>query len=487
MKDDLSDSQERVLDLVADPIRAFTAASPRVVLPVAGGLVLLIAVLDRAISSNIALGLLYAIPIMLAAPWLSRWQILLVSAVCSVLREHYAPFSWLDHAELRLISAWITFIGGGLFVHELVQARRMSLDYANRLHEQAERRREAEHQLQMIVESSPAAIFTVDSDGRVDMANQAAHELFGVDPGALPGHPIRDYLPVVAELLQTPPAERAYRSATNGRGRRASGETFLACIWFSTYSSQAGNRLAAVVTDSSDDLRDWQETSLQSLLQSTRVLVGSVSHEVRNICAAISVVHANLGRLPGVAGSEDYAALGTLSQGLSRLATIELQSGVEAEPGCFSLDHLFDEFRVVISPSLEAAGVELSLTVPDGLPLVVGDRHGVLQVLLNLSRNSIRAMTNSPVRRLAVQAREYQDYVIVRFSDSGPGVIQPDKLFQPFQPGADNIGLGLFVSRAIVRAGEGELYYEPSENGCTMCLKLKPCHGSDAHNTEVPA
>jgi PAS domain S-box-containing protein len=482
---------KRVRDRFDEVVRSYIEAPPRVLLPMAGALALLIALVDRAITSNVSVGLLYALPIMLAAPALSRWQMLLVCCACSALREHYAPFSWEAHAELRLVSALIAFVGSGLFVRELVQARRMVSDYAGRLQEQSDRREEAEHQLQMIVESSPAAIITVDSDGLVDMANQAAHELLLLDAGALPGRGIRDYLPVISELLASPATERPFRSATNGRGRRSNGETFLACIWFSTYSTPAGNRLAAVVTDSSEDLRDWQEASLQSLLQSTRVLVGSVSHEVRNICAAISVVHANLGRLPGIAGSEDYAALGTLAQGLSRLSTIELQAGTAQEPGCFSLDQALDEFRIVMSPTLEAAEVELEISAPDHLPMVQGERHGVLQALLNLGRNSLRAMEHCSTRRIAVQAQAYADCVMVRFSDSGPGVIQPDKLFQPFQPGADNVGLGLFVSRAIVRAGEGELYYEPSASGCTMCLKLKPSRAveaaPDAPGTEVSA
>ena len=77
---------------------------------------------------------------------------------------------------------------------------------------------------------------------------------------------------------------------------------------FSTLPSSSGNRLAAIIVDGSEDLRDWQEASLQSILLSTRVLVGSVSHEIRNLAAAIVMVHSNLGRIPGVAESEDYSA-----------------------------------------------------------------------------------------------------------------------------------------------------------------------------------
>jgi len=466
-------------------------AQPRVMLPLSAALAALIAVLDQQVHSNISLGLLYAIPIMMAAPAISRWQILIAAACCAVLREHFAPFGWEQHAEARLITAFLVFAGTGLFVSEMARGRRMALQYTRELKEQNERREEAENQLKMLVESSPAAIVTLDAEGRIDIANLAAHEMLAVPAGTLRGAEVGKFLPVVADLLQAAGTDQPYRSATNCRGRRANGEAFLACVWFATYPTRAGRRLAAIVTDTSEDLRDWQETSLQSLLRSTRVLVGSVSHEIRNICAAISVVHANLGRLAGVAKTEDYVALGTLAQGLSRLATVELQSPGEPEVGRSSLEQLLDEFRIVISPTLESSEVELQIMLPENLPPVMGDRHGLLQVLLNLSRNSIRALEGESDRRISLHVQADAEIVLMRFKDSGRGVIHPERLFQPFQMGAEEVGLGLFVSRAIVRAFGGELYFEPSTSGCTMCLRLKPYPVAEAApesmNTEMSA
>lgn len=82
-------------------------------------------------------------------------------------------------------------------------------------------------------------------------------------------------------------------------------------------------------------------------------------------------------------------------------------------------------------------------------------------------------------RRLFFEARLIGDAVLLRLTDSGDGVAHPERLFQPFQQGADAVGLGLFVSRAIVRACDGELYHEPSPSGCTMCFRLKPYFAGD--------
>jgi PAS domain S-box-containing protein len=335
-------------------------------------------------------------------------------------------------------------------------------------------RREAETQLKSLVESSPAAILTLTSDGTIEMANEAAHELFGVKRGELARRPVRDFMPVLAGLLEEAPSPSPYRTATNCRALRADGTLFLACVWFSTYQTRSGPRLSAIVTDASDDLRDYQESSLRSLLRSTRVLVGSVSHEIRNMCAAIGVVHANLGRIGNVRETEDYKALGTLSSGLTRLTKVELQTSRDEELGSVRLKELFEEFRIVVQPSLDVSSIGLTMSEMSNLPNVSAERHGLLQVFLNLARNSERAMERSEERRIDITAAQTTDYVLVRFSDSGPGVEHPERLFQPFQTGADASGLGLFVSRAIIRGFGGEMYHDPEEAvGCTMCIRLR--------------
>ncbi|MBI5086002.1 MAG: PAS domain-containing protein [Acidobacteria bacterium] len=487
MQAEKSQAQEKHLQLLSRLLES----SPASLLLWAGCVTIVIVALDAWIQTNLSIGALYIIPMLLASPVMARGQVLVLALVCSVLREYFSPFGWEAESLARIFYTWVSFSGAGLFASEVARSQRLSIRHAAEMREQMEMRREAESQLRTLIESSPAAIITLDSAGCVDLANQAAHEMLHLHAGELYGRNIKEYLPVMADLLTDSDDELPYRTATNCRGRRAGGESFLACVWFATYQTRAGRRLAAIITDSSDDLRDWQETSLQSLLRSTRVLVGSVSHEIRNVCAAISVVHANLGRIAGVAETEDYAALGTLAQGLARLATVELHSSGEQEMGTVSLETLLEEFRIVVGPTLEANDITLSIEAPAELPVVLGDQHGLLQALLNLSRNSVRAMEHSDRRHIHIAVSDEDAAVVIRMQDSGPGVGLPERLFQPFQQGADAVGLGLFVSRAIVRACEGELYHEPSATGCTMCLRLKTYVPGESpgewQNTEISA
>jgi PAS domain S-box-containing protein len=472
-------------------IAPLLALSRRTVFIVVLAMVVAIAIADAYVQRNISLGVLYTFPVVLAAMSFRRSEMLIVTAVCAVLREHFAPFSWEPDVGQRLFYTFVSYAGVGLLLNEMLRNRRLIMEHYQSLREEVARRHSAERRFEALVESSPAAVVTLDSNGVIELANTAAEQVFAVEHGALVGRNVGDYLPVVAELARHREEGIVYRATTSGVGRRSSGESFHAYIWFSTLPTSSGNRLSAIIVDGSEDLRDWQEASLQSILRSTRVLVGSVSHEIRNLSAAIVMVHSNLGRIPGVAASEDYGALNTLAQGLARLATVELNQATDTDLASVNLQRLADEFSIIIAPSLETIDGELVREIAPETPLVLGDHQGLIQVLMNLSRNSIRAMDGCETRRLTLRTSFDAHNVFLRLIDSGPGVSNPDQAFQPFQPGADASGLGLFVSRTIVRACQGELYHEPADSGCTMVIKLKIYETEEAspdlNETEVQA
>jgi len=451
-------------------------------------LVVLIAIADWYFEQNISLGVLYVFPVVIAAMTFGRIEMLLLVVACAVLREHFDPVPWAPDSGHRLFYTILAYGGLGFFLVELARNRQLMLQHYREISDQIQRREAAEAQLLALVESSPAAVVTLDAAGRVELANSAAEQMFAVEKGALAGRDAGEFLPVLADLARQHTEGLVYRATTSGLGKRANGEPFQAYVWFSTLPARGGDRLAAIIVDSSEDLRDYQEASLQSILRSTRILVGSVSHEIRNLAAAIVMVHTNLGRIAGNAESEDYRALGTLAQGLARLATVELQQTAETELVGVNLPRLLKEFVIIIRPSMEALDGEVVLDVAGETPLALGDHQGLIQVLMNLSRNSIRAMEGRPERRLTLRVSCDELNVYLRVIDTGPGMADPGKAFQPFQPGADASGLGLFVSRAIVRACHGELYLEPSAGGCTMVIKLKVYVSDEAaeyNETEV--
>ena len=247
---------------------------------------------------------------------------------------------------------------------------------------------------------------------------------------------------------------------------------FLAHIWFSTYQTKSGPRLAAVVFDSSEELRDRAEFNLQQILTGSKVLVGALCHEIRNVCGAIAVVHSKLAHDERLAFNEDFRALGTLVQGLEKMAGLELRQTTQSVAESIDVRSVLDELRIVIDPSFHESAMAIVWEVPETLPRIWADRQALLQAFLNIAKNSQRAMEGQEKRDLIVRASSDENSVIVRFIDSGPGVAHPEQLFEPFQPGAQASGLGLYLSRTFVRAFQGDLEFQPQPTGCCFAVVL---------------
>jgi signal transduction histidine kinase len=96
----------------------------------------------------------------------------------------------------------------------------------------------------------------------------------------------------------------------------------------------------------------------------------------------------------------------------------------------------------------------------------------LFQAFLNLAQNSHRAARGCAVRELSVDVSIEDRMARVPFRDTGTGVADPKRLLEPFQPGADCSGLGLYISRAMVRSYGGELRFEPQARGTCFTVEI---------------
>jgi two-component system, LuxR family, sensor kinase FixL len=465
---------------MTDPARIpmlsfFLRGGPKSVLPKAGLLIAAIALADWGADKEVTLGFLYLFPMLMVGGVLKRWQIAGVAAFCTFLAELFDSFDWRPSTGIpRDILMFAAFLGMGLFVYEVVRSRQSALGHLKQIESESEARRAAEEQLKVLVDSSPVAIFTADADGAVLQANDAAHRLFGVVAGKLAGSSIRRYLPSLVNVPSLQTNRPSFRTVMQARGQREDGEAFLADIWFSTYRTSVGPRLAAMVVDTSEDLRNREEYSLHQLLAASRILVGAVSHEVRNVCGAIALVHENLARNSALAQNKDFEALGTLIETLEKIAALELRQA-PYPAARVDLPALLEELRIVIEPALREDGIDVRWEIEPDLPPVWADRQSLMQVFLNLTKNSQRAMLDRPERLLQIAARSADGHVAIYVQDTGGGVLHPEHLFRPFQPGAQSTGLGVYLSRALLRTFRGDLRYEPhrgGESGSTFVVEL---------------
>jgi PAS domain S-box-containing protein len=456
-----------------DRFLAYSESRRLTVRGVAGILTAGIAWLDWR-TPDASTGFLYLFPVLLAASVLSTWQILLMALICGFLREAFDPLRFGPGATERFAVVVAGFAMTGFFVAGLNLRRRNLADYVAERERQIRLRQEAEQQVRILIETSPLAILTLDHSGRVALANESARELFGFEDDSLQGADVASYLPILYRMWKSPHSAANLRTSVECKAQRRNGEVFLAHVWLSTYHSSLGPGLAAVVWDASENLRDREGSGFDSMMATSRVLVGAISHEIRNLASAAAGAYARLAAECPVQDNEQFRVLGTLIEGLEKIASSGLRAASNREAVVADLGTVLDEARIVIEPGLREAGISLAWEVGNALPLVQADHHSLLQVFVNLARNSAQALEGRPVREVRISVAVESDLVAIHFRDSGPGVAQPDQLFRPFQAGAHSVGLGLYISRAILRAHGGGLRYNPEGPGSCFTVELWP-------------
>jgi PAS domain S-box-containing protein len=122
----------------------------------------------------------------------------------------------------------------------------------------------AEARLRALVETSPAAIVTVDERGSIELANRAASELFAPREGNLKGTPIAAFLPELHHALRWEEAPQ-FRASMQCQGHRGNGEWFTADVWFSTYKEGTAPKLAAIVAEVTGETESTDVSSASEL------------------------------------------------------------------------------------------------------------------------------------------------------------------------------------------------------------------------------
>jgi C4-dicarboxylate-specific signal transduction histidine kinase len=157
------------------------------------------------------------------------------------------------------------------------------------------------------------------------------------------------------------------------------------------------------------------------------------------------------------------------------MANVELRARAGEVPDLeeIPLQRVLDDLRIVIESEWTGIDGVVRWHLPQDLPPVIADQHGLLQAFLNLAQNSHRAVQESSLRELNITVCVQEGQALTRFHDSGPGIACPEQLFQPFQHSADGTGLGLYVSRALVRSYGGDIRFERQAEGACFVVELR--------------
>jgi two-component system, LuxR family, sensor kinase FixL len=229
---------------------------------------------------------------------------------------------------------------------------------------------------------------------------------------------------------------------------------------------------------------DERERAQESLRQSLRLaaageMAAALAHEVNQPLTALvtygrACQHMLALDRPDMAQLEQ--TVGKITEQAQRVGAIVKRLRDFLRSGTMNLERLapaefLDAMRTAFAQEAKADGIALTLKSEPDLPRVLVDRLELEIVLRNLIANALESIRESrPVRReIKLEALNHDGgFVCLSVIDSGPGIPPSlrDRLFLPFSTSKSHgMGLGLAISRAIVKAHGGRLWVEPIDYG----------------------
>ncbi|MCW5979047.1 MAG: PAS domain-containing protein [Bryobacteraceae bacterium] len=441
---------------------------------------------DWQIEPNVSLGVLYAIPLILFALIVSRLHIAGLALVCAIFREALAPFRWTPGYQIRILVAMASFSAIGLLVSELNRNRRLTRDRAADRERHFRFSERALEQLRSVIEASPLSFLITDANGKILMTNRAACDL--LENSSPAGENLFSYLPTLAPVQASFANRRTARLQVEAAGKRKSGEAFLAHVWLTSYlhpaapdSDRVEQRIAIAIWDASDDVLGHDLAQAENRSDTAGVLLATFSHEIHNLSDAAGVLISRIGA-PPPAREADMATLRKVVQSLSEFTATGLKFGLRRNRTAIDLERALEHVHLTVSSMLQQSEIDVRWDVPAQMPRVYADETTLVQVFLNLALNSERALRACERRQVRISAEKGDDTISFVFRDSGPGVANPESLFKPFESLSGGAGLGLFLSRAMLRSYGGDLYYRPESSGSCFVIRLLCAHGDgDGH------
>jgi PAS domain S-box-containing protein len=361
-----------------------------------------------------------------------------------------------------------------------------------------EDQKRAMHELQLRVSMMhciPALVWSVTPDGAPDIVNQSWYDYTGQTPEYVRSDPA-----AWMSTMHPDDAEHAgkiyrdgIRSGTGftmeARFLRSSDRTYRWQLNRAVAIRDAQGNVTRLICTSTDidDLKRAQEelhNTRAALAHMTRVttmgeLTASIAHEVNQPLAGIvtnadTCVKMLSAEIPNVEGALDTARrtirdANRASEVIARLRAMFAKKDAAAER--VDLAEAAREVISLTSSELQQKGVQLRTAFSSDLPVVIGDRVQLQQVILNLLMNATDAMTGieDRPRELLVRTAPTEDgFACVSVRDTGVGFNPGDteKLFASFfTTKPQGMGIGLSVSRSIVESHRGRIWATVNDGG----------------------
>ncbi len=368
----------------------------------------------------------------------------------------------------------------------------------------------AEARLRSILQTVPDAMIIIDERGHIESLSTTAERLFGYDADEACGCNISLLMPSPYREQHDAYIERYLKTGERriigiGRivvGQRKDGTTFPMHLTVGELHTGERHHFTGFIRDLTDQqltedrLKELQsEVTHMSRFTALGEMASTLAHEINQPLTAISNYLKGSRRLLDRMEGENVEML---RDAVSKAADQALRAGQiirrlrefvargESERRIESLPKLIEDASTLALVGAREHGIAVTFRLDPAADLVLADRIQIQQVLVNLMRNAIDAMSEGgAVRRLDIAtATGPEDQVEVTVADTGSG-LAPEVVRQLFQPFVTTkrkgMGLGLSICRTIVEAHGGKIWVNsPPEGGTIFHFTLRAA----AHDRE---